>query len=320
MTAISLPFAASAPRRAPNLAELSGGYPCGPLDEKLDNWLEWWTTGQIASLISAAGLTPDDALINTLALAVRGGQMNYRAVGGTANALTLTLTPTLTNYGLLNGSRLYIKATAANTAAATLNIDGQGPVPIKRNAGGTLVAGDLVAGGFYCLIYDGTNFNIIGGQGVDLQTGTSTVKAPKLVSWTGTGLGVVTSVPTTTNTVMPFVVSQNQLGTSTFTGGNTLGVGAGEGGLWLIQAAIHFANPGGVAFNSCAIVRNGNEEAIGVNPAGGAGSSSAPGTSALVAASPGDYFQVWGYQQSGGAANTTGTTRTRFSATLISAT
>ena len=61
MADIDLPFAASATRRVPTVAELSGGFPCGEADRALFQWLHWWATGQVDGVITSAGLQSDDA-------------------------------------------------------------------------------------------------------------------------------------------------------------------------------------------------------------------------------------------------------------------
>lgn len=61
-----------------------------------------------------------------------------------------------------NFQRFYIKFTNTNTGPATINISSRGAVAIKKNATEDLVAGDIIAGRIYELIYDGTYFQISG--------------------------------------------------------------------------------------------------------------------------------------------------------------
>jgi len=86
-----------------------------------------------------------------------------KGVSGTAagtNTYTLTLTPAITGYALYQTFNVLF--TNANTAAATLNIDGQGDVDIKRNGDKDTKEGDIKDGQVLTLMYDGTNFQIIG--------------------------------------------------------------------------------------------------------------------------------------------------------------
>jgi len=58
-----------------------------------------------------------------------------------------------------------IKFTNANTGAATININGLGAKAIKKSASSALISGDIIAGQIIKLVYDGTNFQIVGGGG-----------------------------------------------------------------------------------------------------------------------------------------------------------
>ncbi|MFZ2905321.1 MAG: right-handed parallel beta-helix repeat-containing protein [Cyclobacteriaceae bacterium] len=76
---------------------------------------------------------------------------------------TATLSPAITAYA--NGQRVYLKFTNANTGAATINLNGLGAKTIKKSGGTDLAAGDIQANQILCLIYDGTNFQVVGGGG-----------------------------------------------------------------------------------------------------------------------------------------------------------
>lgn len=54
----------------------------------------------------------------------------------------------------------FIKFTNANTGAVTLSLNGGGGAPVKKNVNQDLVAGEIVAGGVYLLVFDGVNFQI----------------------------------------------------------------------------------------------------------------------------------------------------------------
>src|SRR6056297_3609292 len=59
--------------------------------------------------------------------------------GGTANALTISLSPAITAYA--NGMKVRFIAASNNTGAATLNVNGAGAKAVQR-AGQALVAGE----------------------------------------------------------------------------------------------------------------------------------------------------------------------------------
>lgn len=79
--------------------------------------------------------------------------------GGTADALTLTLSPAITAY--VAGQKFTFKSGASpNTGAATVAINGLAAKTIQKNVS-ALVAGDIIASRYYELLYDGTNFQLL---------------------------------------------------------------------------------------------------------------------------------------------------------------
>lgn len=80
---------------------------------------------------------------------------NYGTATGT-NTLAITLAPAPTN--LTEGFTLRFKNTTANTGATTLNVNGLGAKPLRKNGGIALSAGNLKAGGIYAVTYDGASF------------------------------------------------------------------------------------------------------------------------------------------------------------------
>ncbi len=78
---------------------------------------------------------------------------------GTDTYVTTSSTP-LAEYSIYQV--FLIKFTNANTGAATLNVDGLGVKPIKKNVTEDLGAGDISDGLIIELIYDGTSFQAIG--------------------------------------------------------------------------------------------------------------------------------------------------------------
>lgn len=94
------------------------------------------------------------------------GSKSFTATGTDTYAIT-------TNLGQYSGVLTYavgdmytVTFTNANTSTTvTLNVDGEGVVSIKDNAGDDLAIGDLKAGGTYKVRFNGTNFRIIGATG-----------------------------------------------------------------------------------------------------------------------------------------------------------
>ena len=163
MSAISLPFASDvARRRAPDPGELSQGIPCGPLDEKMFNWLFWYSTGQIGNFIINSGASPDDADLDQLSAFLRLQRPNYvQTVGGTANALTAALDPVPATNAELEGMELRLKIAADNTGSVTLNV-GPGAMPVTSLRGDALTAGALISGSIVTLVCKGASWALSG--------------------------------------------------------------------------------------------------------------------------------------------------------------
>lgn len=88
------------------------------------------------------------------------GAHNYVAAGGTADAQTLTYSPAVTAYK--TGATYVFKAVGTNTVTTpTLNINGLGTKTMVKRASTALAAGDIVSGGFYHAVYNGTNMQIL---------------------------------------------------------------------------------------------------------------------------------------------------------------
>ena len=79
--------------------------------------------------------------------------------GGTANAITVSLSPPITAYAA--GQVVRFVSSAANTGAVTLNVNGLGAVAINKGDGTTaLASGDLPASRIVTVTHDGTRFRI----------------------------------------------------------------------------------------------------------------------------------------------------------------
>lgn len=117
------------------------------------------TQEEICGLIESSGDQLDAARQDQLARAIQSGALNYAAAGGSANALTVTLTPAPKAY--VKPLPLWVLIATTNTAAATVNVNGLGAKSIVRLGGGALQAGDLSAGALVCIAYDGAKFQII---------------------------------------------------------------------------------------------------------------------------------------------------------------
>lgn len=84
-------------------------------------------------------------------LSVYGG-----VVGGTADAMTLTVSPAFTSYAA--GMTLVWRATAANTTAVTLNVNGLGAKNLYDCEAAALSGAEIQSGMVLSATYDGTQF------------------------------------------------------------------------------------------------------------------------------------------------------------------
>mgnify|MGYP001098973686 CR=1 FL=1 len=91
-----------------------------------------------------------------------GGNPNYVVAGGTADALTITSPGTaITTYTGQDGLAFSVKATATNTGATTINVDGAGAVSLVASDGSTPAAGSITANGIYSVVYNETTGNFV---------------------------------------------------------------------------------------------------------------------------------------------------------------
>lgn len=97
-------------------------------------------------------------------LRVDGGSVPYGVASGT-DTYTVTVMPALNTLDL--GQPLNIRFTNANSGASTLNANGTGVVAIINPDGSALVGGELIAGAVSYLVYNGTNYQLMGSASTD---------------------------------------------------------------------------------------------------------------------------------------------------------
>jgi hypothetical protein len=101
------------------------------------------------------------ALYPTTAQVQDGALLWGGTAGGTADALTITLTPAITAYATGQVFR-FIAASTNATAATSININGVGVKTIKRQNAVAIQAGDILAGAVIEVAYNGTDFLLTG--------------------------------------------------------------------------------------------------------------------------------------------------------------
>lgn len=108
----------------------------------------------------------------------QSGNTIYAIATGT-DTYTATISPAISGYS--TGMSFNILFANANTGASTLNLNGLGAVALKKSASVALASGDIVAGAFFQVVYDGTNFQI-----TTIATGAAFVSdAAYSASWNG---------------------------------------------------------------------------------------------------------------------------------------
>ncbi len=105
----------------------------------------------------------DDALYsqyNDLRKDVLEKAGEYVVAGGSANAITLTIDSQIASY--VTGQVFVFKASASNTGAVTINVNGRGIKPFVYDISTAMSGGEIISGKVYIGIYDGTNIRSLG--------------------------------------------------------------------------------------------------------------------------------------------------------------
>lgn len=94
----------------------------------------------------------------------------YAADGGASDAYEITLPVAPTSLSDITGVPIVFKANTANTGAATLEVNNLTAKTIKKLADQDLDTGDILEGQAVLVIYDGTNFQMLGDIPVTVPT------------------------------------------------------------------------------------------------------------------------------------------------------
>ena len=125
-----------------------------------------------------------------VAQTIQSGSYLYAAGTGTTSAITASFSPALAAY--TPGMVLRLKMPAASTGVSTLNINELGVKPLVLSSGSPIVKGDWVANEILDLVYDGSQFRIIGKSRMTESVYGATRMATETETKTGTSKGCVT--------------------------------------------------------------------------------------------------------------------------------
>jgi hypothetical protein len=114
----------------------------------------------------------------TLATIQDGTGVYVSTVGGTADVITLTLSPAITAY--VAGQTFRFIASGANTTNVTVNVNALGAKAITKNGTTALIAGDLPSGSIVEIVYDGTRFVLTGTSSVSAVTALNTAVTARI--------------------------------------------------------------------------------------------------------------------------------------------
>ncbi len=116
---------------------------------------------ELMKVIEACGFVPSAAAWDQLAKAIQSQKLNWPVVGGSANAIALTLPIIPANLAALVGVPIRFLATAANTGAVTVAVNALPATPARRRGSGALLANHWLAGDIVEIVYDGTVFQVV---------------------------------------------------------------------------------------------------------------------------------------------------------------
>ena len=111
------------------------------------------------------------------------------AVGGTADAITITTNQVISTGHQAAGFSIRFKAGGTNTGAVTVAVDGLTAVAVERMDGTALSAGDIISGGIYDIAYNATNggYTLMTAAGSYAGLGTNTFTAAQTISTASAG-------------------------------------------------------------------------------------------------------------------------------------
>ena len=137
-----------------------------------------WTGDMVAGNNKITGLADGSAADDSATIGqVQGNTFAMLGAVSGANTITATASPPITAYA--TGQTFRFVSAGANTGAVTLNINALGAKAVTKTGTTALAAGDIPSGAVVEVVYDGTQFQMLGlaPTGSPTFTGTVTIGA-----------------------------------------------------------------------------------------------------------------------------------------------
>lgn len=120
-----------------------------------------WLNGNYKiNVLDSTGVQQPNYPVDNVSSFSVGSASEYAVTTGSANTYVLTPAPAITAY--TTGITFKIQINATNTGPSTINVSALGAINLVKLGSVALTGGELMSGNIYIVVYDGTNFQIIG--------------------------------------------------------------------------------------------------------------------------------------------------------------
>ena len=237
----------------------------------------------------------------------------YAADTGAVNAILAIYSPAITT--ITEGNYIAVKVAHTNTGAVTMAVNALAALPLNRQDGQPLQAGDIFINETILIENHGTYYQLV-------SYVFSQLVAPRLrgmmADSTGYGSQSFGANVAGGQAIAYYHMTKNQMQTSTFDG-LTLAVGAGEDGVWAVYGALHSSLVSADCnFCSVSLFVNNIEQATESQSSLPSGTGTGISVTAHIQLAVGDQLQVRFYNQCPTGMTSTPDNRNRMSAFLIS--
>ena len=269
--------------------------------------------GMIANLVDTGSVFQLQNALHGVAGTANTYSVNipYAADTGAVNAILAVYSPAITS--IAEGTYIAVKVGFTNTAAVTIKVNALAALPLNRQDGQPLQAGDILLGETILIEHHGTYYQMA------TYVPSQYPVAPLLRGFRSDMVGYpAQNIATSVGVVLAFYhLLDNTMQTSTFDG-LKLTVGAGEAGLWDVRGQWIMPQIGVNTNNlATAILVNGGNVAMESNSTV-INTAASCFVSSTIRLHVGDTVQIQAYQQSGTTVTAENSNRQYFSGYLVS--